>query len=44
MGGAVSPTLSWTHYRYLLAIGTGFALIGHKYKIVINNHTYKKER
>ena len=24
-----------------LELGTGFALIGHKYKIMINNHTYK---
>ena len=27
-----------------LELGTGFALIGHEYKIMINNHTYKKER
>ena len=24
-----------------LELGTGFALIGHEYKIMINNHTYK---
>ena len=24
-----------------LELGTGFALIGHEYKIIINNHTYK---
>ena len=26
-----------------LELGTGFALIGHEYKIVINNHTYKMD-
>ena len=24
-----------------LELGTGFALIGHEYKILINNHTYR---